>query len=175
MAHQLPSHEQIVGLLVRHQDQLYRYVFAIVPHASDAWDILQEATMAMYRKAGDYDPERPFLPWAFKFAALTALDWRKRAGRRPALLSNEILEQIAEEREEQQSELDQRLISLEECLEKLPLKERDLVRLRYESPESLEQIAELKDLSLRTLHRRLDLIRQKLRDCINNSMIEQTG
>ena len=164
------NQERIVALLVRHQDQLYRYIFAMLPDAAEAWDVLQEASMAIVRKADDYDVERPFLAWAYRFAFLTTLDWRKRKQRNMPVLGDEVLKLLADERAEQEDELLARLAALEHCLEKLPLKERDLVRQRYESDETMEEIASLQEVSLRTLYRRLDSIRGWLYDCINQRL-----
>lgn len=164
------NQEQIVALIVRHQDQLYRYIFAMLPDAAEAWDVLQETSMAIVRKADEYDDERPFLAWAYRFALLTTLDWRKRRQRKLPVLGDEVLKLIADDRAEQEDELLARLVALEHCLQKLPLKERDLVRQRYESDETMEEIASLQEVSLRTLYRRLDSIRGWLYECINKRL-----
>ena len=163
------NHERIVGLLVRHQEQLYRYIFALLPDATEAWDVLQEASMAIVRKADDYDADRPFLPWAYRFALLTTFDW-KRKQKKTISLSDELLEQLATEGAQQEDELIARLAALDHCLQKLPLKQRDLVRMRYDSDETMEKIARLQEVSLRTLYRRLDSIREWLHDCINGRL-----
>jgi RNA polymerase sigma-70 factor (ECF subfamily) len=170
MSEQSENHERVVGLLVRHQDQLYRYIFALLHDAADAWDVLQEASIAIVRKATEYDAERPFLPWAYRFAFLTTIDWRKKKRREAASLSDDVLKVLAAERLQQEEELMSRLSALEHCLEELPLKQRDLVRQRYESRETMKEIASLQEVSLRTLYRRLDSIRRWLHDCIDRRL-----
>jgi RNA polymerase sigma-70 factor (ECF subfamily) len=57
--------ESLIRLLTQHQEGLYRYVFALVPHEDDAEDVLQNTNVALYRKSDQYDPGKPFLPWAY--------------------------------------------------------------------------------------------------------------
>src|SRR4051794_38176508 len=42
--------ERLVRLLIRHQDELFRYIFSLLPHREDARDALQETCVALYRK-----------------------------------------------------------------------------------------------------------------------------
>ena len=65
--------ELLVRLLSRHQEDLFRYIFALLPHEEDARDVLQETSVALFRKFEDYDPAKPFLAWAFRFAYLEVL------------------------------------------------------------------------------------------------------
>src|SRR5947209_5596039 len=70
--------ELLVRLLTKHQDDLFRFIFALLPHEEDARDVLQETSVAVCRKFFDYDVEQPFLPWAFGFAYLETLKHRER-------------------------------------------------------------------------------------------------
>ena len=65
--------EEMVRLLAKHQDDLFRYIFALLPHEEDARDALQETSVALFRKWSEYDPEKPFLAWAYGFAVLEVL------------------------------------------------------------------------------------------------------
>jgi RNA polymerase sigma-70 factor (ECF subfamily) len=42
--------EQLVRLLMKHQDDLFRYIFSLLPHEEDARDVLQETSVSLYRK-----------------------------------------------------------------------------------------------------------------------------
>lgn len=53
------STETLVLLLTQHQEPLFRYIFSLVPREADARDILQETSLARYRKFTEYDPARP--------------------------------------------------------------------------------------------------------------------
>src|SRR5438874_562779 len=106
------STELVVRLLTRHQEDLFRYIFALLPHEEDARDVLQETCVALYRKAAEYDAGLPFLPWAFRFARLEVLKHRERNQRGTLLLDRELIERLAQERERMEAALEARLAAL---------------------------------------------------------------
>ncbi len=159
--------ELLVRLLSRHQEDLFRYIFSLLPHEEDARDVLQETSVALYRKFADYDPSKPFLAWAFRFAYLEVLKQRERNQRGSRLLRLELIERLAREREEQEPVLQERLQALEQCLEALPREDRELIRQRYEARARTEELVRHLGASRRTLFRQLDRIRRSLYDCIS--------
>src|SRR5262245_29571307 len=91
--------ELLVRLLTRHQEALFRYIFALWPHEDDARDVRQETCVALCRKFAEYDPDKPFLAWAFRFAYIEVLKQRARRHRGARLLSRELIDHLARERE----------------------------------------------------------------------------
>ena len=55
-------------LLLKSERELLRYVMVLVPNVNDARDVLQETAIALLRTIDKYDPDRPFVPWACRFA-----------------------------------------------------------------------------------------------------------
>src|SRR5437773_3885073 len=108
--------ELLVRLLIRHQDELFRYIYALLPHQEDARDALQETCVALYRKHADYDPAKPFLSWAYGFAYLQVLKHRERSCRSRRHLREDLVELLARERQGQEDDLHARLQALESCL-----------------------------------------------------------
>lgn len=162
--------EQLVRLLATHQESIYRYVFALLPNEHDAKDVVQEVCIALYRKFHDYDSERPFLPWAFRFAYLQVLKHREQQQRTVLSLGDDIVELLARERDEQTQVLDARLQALESCLRELPKQDLQMVNGRYESAMSMDELARLVDMSPRSLYRNLQRIRGVLLNCINGKV-----
>jgi RNA polymerase sigma-70 factor (ECF subfamily) len=162
-----PRTELLVRLLSGHQEQLFRYVFALVPHEADARDVLQETCVALYRKFDAYDAAQPFLPWAQGFAFLEVLKHRERAQRKARLFARELLERLAAERQAHEPVLDARLTALEACLRELPPADRALIRQRYEADAGTDKLVEEFAPSRRTLFRKLDRIRRWLYECIS--------
>jgi RNA polymerase sigma-70 factor (ECF subfamily) len=159
--------ELLVRLLSRHQEELFRYIFALLPHEEDARDVLQETSVALCRKFAEYDPAKPFLAWAYRFAYLEVLKQRERNRRGARLLSRELIVRLAQEREEHEPVLEARLQALEHCLEELPPADRALVRQRYQGKAGTEELVRQLGASRRTLFRNLDRIRRWLFDCIS--------
>jgi RNA polymerase sigma-70 factor (ECF subfamily) len=160
------SGELLVRLLSRHQGDLFRYIFALLPHAEDARDVLQETSVALYRKSDEYDPSKPFLAWAYSFALLEILKHRKRL-RRSHHLAEALIERLAHERQDSEPVLQERLQALKQCVQDLPPGDRDLIRKRYYDKVGTEELVRQFGPSRRTLFRNLDRIRRLLFDCIN--------
>jgi RNA polymerase sigma-70 factor, ECF subfamily len=162
--------ELLVRLLMRHQDDLFRYIYSLLPHQEDARDALQETSVALYRKFADYDPAKPFLAWAYGFAYLEVLKQRERNQRGTRHMREEVVELLARERLKHEPVLHARLQALEACLTELPAGDRELIRQRYTIGCPIEQLVDQSGASRRTLFRNLDRIRRTLFECINRRL-----
>lgn len=162
--------ERVVRLLSAHQEQLYRYVFALMPNEQDARDVVQETCVALFRKFDQYDDSRPFLPWAFRFAYLEVLKHREKNRQAAMSLSEDVIELLASERDAQSEILDARLRALEECLRDLPQGDFALIRGRYHSRKSIDKLAAQVAMSHRTLYRNLERVRRVLFHCITRRL-----
>ena len=162
--------EFLVRLLLKHQDDLFRYIYCLLPHCEDAKDVLQETSIAIYRKFAAYDETKPFLAWAFGFAYLQVLKHRERRNRDSQAFSGELISQLARERAGAQESLDARLQVLDSCLKELPSADRDLIHHRYVLNCPIDQMLIRFRTSRRTLFRNLDRIRRLLLTCINRKV-----
>lgn len=162
--------ELLVRLLSRHQDDLFRYVLALVPHEDDARDVLQETSVAVCRKFPEYDPAKPFLAWAYGFAHLEVLKHRDRDRHRVRPFSLEVLERLADERTAAEPLLQVRMQALEVCLAKLTEADRALIRRRYHDRVPADEAARDAGASRRTFFRNLERIRGLLLDCIRRQL-----
>jgi RNA polymerase sigma-70 factor (ECF subfamily) len=159
--------ELLVRLLTRHQEELFRYIYALLPHDEDARDVLQETSVALSRKFAEYDPTKPFLAWACGFAYLEILKQRERNQRGTRYLKRELIERLAREREQHEPVLHARLQALEHCLQELAPSDRQLIQQRYQGKTSVEELVRQDGSSRRTVFRKLDRIRRQLHACIS--------
>lgn len=162
--------ETLILLLTQQQASLFRYIFSLVPCEADARDILQETSLAIYRKREQYDATRPFLAWAYGFAYLQVQKHREKAARSPLLFSEDVIALLADERADLESHLDERLRVLDGCLQKLSSQDRELVTCRYARRESAEAMMNCFRVSRRTLFRRLELLRARLHECVTRQL-----
>jgi RNA polymerase sigma-70 factor (ECF subfamily) len=159
--------ELLVRLLSRHQEDLFRYIFALLPHQEDARDVLQETSVALYRKLAQYDPQKPFLAWAYGFAYLEVLKQRERNQRHARFLQPDLIGHLSRERQQHEVMLHVRLEALDHCLNDLPAADRELIRRRYQENTKTDELVQQSGASRRTLFRNLDRIRRVLFDCIS--------
>jgi RNA polymerase sigma-70 factor (ECF subfamily) len=171
MSEETPSSpEKLVLLLAQNQESIFRYIFCLTPVEADARDILQETSLALYRKWDQFDTTRPFLPWAFRFAYLQVQKHREKSARTPLLFSPDVRDLLASEREHVEDQLELRLQLLDVCLQKLPVADKELVTSRYARRESAEALMQKLNLSRRSLFRRLEQLRQRLHDCVTRQL-----
>ncbi|MDQ8205034.1 sigma-70 family RNA polymerase sigma factor [Pelagicoccus sp. SDUM812003] len=161
--------QRFLSLFLRSEREIFRYVAALVPNASDAEDIVQQTAIALWEKFDSYDSTRPFTPWACRFALNKARQWTERRKRWQALLENGLAEEIVARREELKPQLERRLSRLEGCLEKLPEDKRSLVEGYYYKRQTIEALAEASGRTVEATYKALQRVRQSLQMCIEGA------
>jgi len=135
-----PTPEFVVQLTAS-QSALYAFIVSLLGGVNDANDVLQETNMKLCRKCAEYDPDQPFLRWAYAFARFEVMACRKRTQRSRLVLDDELLQTVAAELEESAEEADQRLKILEDCMDRLNPRQRELIAARYGRGEPVQDIA----------------------------------
>src|SRR5829696_4935634 len=125
--------ELFLRLFLQNQRRIYAYVLTLLPHRSDADDVLQEASLVMWDKFDEDDPPADFAAWGCRIAYFKVLDFYKKGRRGRVCFSQAMLERVAETATEQAGtlQLDGRREALAGCIEKLPARERDLLARRF--------------------------------------------
>ncbi len=151
------------------------FAFSLVPNRSDVDDILQETLKTIWSKFDDYDPDRPFLPWANRFVyRQVQMHRRSHAIRSKYVFTEETFEQLANSSQPASLERDQVMSqALEKCLRKLSAKQRELVERRYLAEGSLKSLAEESGRSADALYKTLQRIRESLFRCINKRLAKE--
>lgn len=158
-----------VRLLTENQRRISLYVLGLVPRWNDAEEILQETNLVLWRDFARFEPGTNFAAWACKVAFHQVLAWRKRQSRDRLRFSFEFLEAVSEESIAAADRLESRANYLRGCLEKLPAKNRELLRLRYAEGCSMDELARRLGRTIGALYRVLSRIRKVLHVCVNRS------
>jgi RNA polymerase sigma-70 factor (ECF subfamily) len=155
-----------VQLLTGNQSRLYAYICSLLGGAGGARDVLQETNLVLWDKAHEYDPARPFLPWAYRISYLQVLAYRKRCVRSRLVFDEHLVSTVAQEFLRRDDEHDRQLEALGQCLETLTGPRRELVDRRYRHGETVEQIAGRLRKAPNVVSASLYRIRKALLDCI---------
>lgn len=181
VADYLQGDEKALEILIRrHLNPLYNFICRFTRDASDAEDIVQEVFVKMWRNLHKFNPKKSLAPyqtskasfgsgfktWLFSIARNAAIDFLRKKRTipfsefpaletlaDPSLLPNEIMER---------RDLSE---SLDTVMEKLPLKYRLVLFLRYNDHFAFREIAELLNESVNTIksrHRRALIFLRKL-------------
>ncbi|MCC7474767.1 MAG: sigma-70 family RNA polymerase sigma factor [Pirellulales bacterium] len=159
--------------LTASQQPLYAYLNTLLCGDANVRDVLQETNIDLWQKAEEYDPEKPFLPWAYRFAYFRVLAFRKSRGTSKLVFSDELLQTIDEAYRAVPGEADERLPALTLCLQKLPPYQRHLIELRYELGCSAVEIAKRIGATAVQVGGRLYRLRRLLSDCIEKQVRQE--
>jgi RNA polymerase sigma-70 factor, ECF subfamily len=162
--------EQFAALYARHHLDLLRYVLTLVPDRVQAEDVVQEAACVLWRKADQFDPERPFWPWARQVAWFEVLKHRRNHAVRQRYFSAALVETLAEERAAQEDALEARRTALQGCLQRLDEASRQLLIERFGEGRALVDIAARQGRSANALYLMMHRIRQRLVECVERTL-----
>ena len=153
---------------------IWAFAYSLIPNRSDADDVVQETLTSLWKHFDDYDPERPFLPWANRFVyRQVQMHRRKQASRAKYFFSSETLDQLAGD-EATSLERDQAMdAALDKCLQKLSPKNRELVEQRYLVKGALKEFAPQAGRTSNALYKMLQRIRASLHQCITQRLAKE--
>lgn len=166
-----PAAREAILRLLAHRTMLKTYLLSIVHDHHLAEDALSETTVQVLQAWPRFDATRPFGPWARGIArrvALAILRQRRRGG---TTLGPEVLESLGAAIEDlgDEVELEERRQRLRHCVEKLPERERDLVRLRYFESTGYEELTGRTGRTRAALYMAFRRIHRRLADCLGAS------
>lgn len=151
------------ALVRRYLKRAFALAFRIVGQREDAEDLVQDAFVAALEHLDAYDDARPFRPWLDRIVVNRAINSRRRQQRHPLeVLPDQAAARVASPSAAvEQRELQERLAA---ALERLPERQRLIVRLSgYEELNSAE-IGELLELPAGTVRWELHQARKALRE-----------
>jgi len=165
------AEEKVVALIAENQLALTGYLRTLLRNPSDVNDVLQETNLVLWRKRAEYDPERPFINWACKFALNQSLACLKKKSRdKHQLLSEQVLETVARAALRRVEQIDTRMGALRDCLKQLSSEHQTILRKRYRDGVSVSELATEAGRSPNALSLMLYRIRNLLKECIERNL-----
>ena len=169
-------------LLMRHKDKVFRFIFMKVRDTDLANDIFQDTFIKVVKtlKAGAYNEEGKFLPWAMRIAHNLVIDHFRKASKVRMISESSsqrddynIFHTIKEEDDNVQEALTK--IELEsqmvELVEYLPDSQKDILKKRIFKEMSFKDIAEEEGISINTALGRMRYALINLRKLIDKHQL----
>jgi len=153
-------------LLGRWQKRLWQHAWRLVGREDAAWDVLQDALVAISGGIAKLQSPAAFRAWAYRIVTHKSQDWWRKESRRQDVHESYGAEQEHSQKENAPSE---RVVSLEEAVQRLPRKDRALLALKYRDGFGIEEIASILDLRPGTVKSRLYHARQRLKKAIEET------
>lgn len=159
VADYLKGDEKSLEILIQqYLKPIYNFVYRYAGNAQDAEDITQDVFMKVWRNLKKFDRQKSFKSWIFTIAKNASIDALKK--KKPAPFSEfSVIETIADPSPSPNEIFERKEISqmLSLLINKLPLKYREVLFLRYSNGLAFQKIAESLNEPLNTVksrHRR---------------------
>jgi len=181
MSHELPpesdqpalsaeSQEAFVRLIKGAQPVLLRYVMSFVGNRGDAEDVLQRASVTMWRRFETFDPDSDFIAWATTVAFYEVRNFQRVSGRARLKFDDDLMKTLAAERAQGLAQHYSRFDALQECVGELPVASRELVEAVYTRGEDVATVAQQIGRATQTLYNRLNAVRRALAECVQRKL-----
>lgn len=166
-------------LIKRHKDRLFTTIILIVKDSYIAEDIFQETFIKIIKnlKAGKYNEEGKFLPWAARIARNMAIDYFRKTKRIPTITDSSGQDvfrtiKIKTENREQQIIRSEKESLVRSAIDKLPPEQRQVLILRHYGDLSFKEIAKMTDVSINTALGRMRYAITNMRKAMANTSFQ---
>ncbi len=168
------AQKQLMLLMTQHQRRIFGYLYTLVPDRHDAEDLLQETSLVICEKFGEFTPGTDFVAWACQIAWWRVRASRQKFARSKVVFDDTVLEAVAHTATELAPEMSPRHEALAGCLQKLHARDRELLMTRYEPGLGVEEAARRTGRSMDAAYKALARLRKLLFDCVNNQLSHAT-
>lgn len=164
-----PRIEEFVGFITKHEARLSAFAMSMVANHADAEDILQKAYLVMLKKFDRFDPDTTFMSWAGRIVYLTTLQHQRKNQREKVHFGQTFFDAVAKATfEEDMSEyLNERMLALSECISKLKPDQESVLRARYISNQSIDELTARFNRSAESIYKMLSRTRRLLHECVS--------
>jgi RNA polymerase sigma-70 factor, ECF subfamily len=160
--------DRFLELFLANEKRIHAFILSLVPDWPDADDLLQETSAVLWRKLDEYRPGTDFVSWALRIAQYEVFKYRKRQSRERRRFSERTFEILVEHASARGVSGDERRDALEVCLTKLNERDRELIRLRYQSGATAQDVADRVGRSVKAVYKALNRIHEQLLQCIRS-------
>lgn len=156
----------VQSLFLKHSNAIRGFLFALSADGHLVDDVLHSTFLAVTAKAGEYDPQRPFVPWARGFAKKELLKAGRQSSRGPLLLSPEAMDHLDQSAPEFAIDTEQ-IGALLACVEELAPRAKQAITFRYREALKPPEIARRMSLAVASVNVMLSRARASLKQCID--------
>ncbi len=155
-------------LLIRHQEQVYRLACRIVGNSEEARDIAEEVFINLWENPSSYKPTAKFSTWLYRVTSNRSIS-HLRIRRFKSLFSfsendsSDIFSDDPAERPDVMAEKSDDRERIARAMMNLPPRQRAAIHLRYREEMSVAEVAEVLNLSLKSVESLLFRGKQYLR------------
>ncbi len=149
------------------EGRLRAFLWSMLPTWDGVDEVLQNASLVMWRKFDQYDPDTLFVKWATVVCRFEALKYRRTKARDRHVFSDDLLDVLAHESAEEDEELFLReKVALRDCMDGFGDNQRELLMSAYAKGAKIKEVAEAAGKTPTSVYKMLNRLRNKLHQCI---------
>ena len=161
----------------RYKDQLLNFAYRFLGNLEESEDVVQETFLRLYRNRHAYKQIAKFSTWIYTIAGnLAKTELRKRKRRKLVSISDlgfdekefEIIDEGADTERQADSVIKEKII--QDAIEKLPFRFKQVIILRDIQELSYEDISSILRIPLGTVKSRVNRARLKLQSLLENTI-----
>jgi RNA polymerase sigma-70 factor, ECF subfamily len=162
--------QEFIRLLGGCERQLFAFLVAAIGDVSSADDVMQETRLKLWEQFDRFQPGTDFASWAFTVARYEILAHRRQRLRERNTFSDSFVDQLMDHFAHPDVAHSERSQALAECLQRLPVHQRQLIMRRYQPGCSISILADEVGKTVNALHQSLWRIRRALHRCVNQKL-----
>ena len=165
------SEREFMRLFLKHEPALRAFARSLLPDWDSVDNAIQEASVTMWEKLSQLRDEDGFLPWAKVILRFKCLSTIARLRRDRHLLSDSVLQRLAQEAEAIEAEEHAAARrALQTCLGKFSEPHRELLLAPYAGDGRIVRLAATRGKTANALYKLLGRLRAKLADCVRRQL-----
>jgi RNA polymerase sigma-70 factor, ECF subfamily len=158
---------EFVSHFTQCEAEIQAFVFMLLPHWSDAEDVVQRTRIILWQKFAQFQPGSSFKAWALQVARFEVGNFRRTQRSDRHCFDDQLVESLADVRTSLVDELDRRRTVLDQCMRKLRPSDRQIIRHCYgPKATTTKDAADRLSRPVNTLYKALNRIRRTLMECV---------
>ena len=167
---QSPKHEEFMALFVRYEPAIHSFLTSLLANLDDAEVVMQETSIAMWRKFEQFETGTSFRNWAFQIARFEAMNFRRKRQRDRHFFSDELVQLLADEAAQHAAQLEEERRVLAHCVAKLDSRDRGLLSGCYREGSTIKEYAESVGRTPNAVRKHLAKVRSALSVCVRQTL-----
>lgn len=159
-------HERFLREFTANEPAIRAFIRRLLPYHDDANDVMQETAVVLWERYPEIERGIEFRPWAFGVARKKVLSWLRDKGRDRMVLSEDIVNLIADASEAVDEPLDRQRELLRNCIERLRPEQRTMLMAAYAPKAKIQQVAKGSGRSVAGFYQWLHRMRRLLLECV---------
>lgn len=161
------NHDLYQEIIIRYQNKIRSYLYRLVGDREDAEDLSQEVFLKAYQNLQGFDLSKRFSPWIYRIAHNEAVNFLKKKSRFKLISidASEFLQNTLgfSQKIEENIIKDEEIKNLKSNIDKLPIKYKEVIILKYFEEKSYEEISDILRLPVNTVGTLINRAKGKLK------------